>query len=64
MSNYSNKAGIIVRNSLEGKSNGTVDPMLSKIEDRIHDIAEFVRQRCGQDIYDSLLHHISSNKKN
>jgi len=62
MSNYSNKAGVFVRRSLENKSNGTVDPMLSKIESRIHDIAEFVRQRCGQDIYDNLLNHIYSDK--
>jgi len=63
MTLYGNKAGIFVRNSMENLSNGTTDPMLSKIESKIHDIGEFVRQRYGQEAYDNLLNHIYSDKE-
>lgn len=62
MSNYSNKAGIFVRNSLEGKSNNTVDPMLSKIEDRINSLGQYIQQRHGRDSFNELLNHVCSDK--
>ena len=63
MSGYTNKAGIFVRNALQRKSNGTVDPLLSKIEDNIYTIGEFVKQRSGQKAFENLLNHVSTEKE-
>ena len=61
MTIYSQRAAVFVRNSLEGKSNKTVDPMLSKIEDRINSLGQYIKARHGDTAYRELLDHICSD---
>jgi len=61
MSIYSQRAAVFVRNSLEGKSNKVTDPFLSKLEDRINNLGQFIKARNGEDSYRELLNHICSD---
>jgi len=54
------KASLFIRRALEGKSNNTEDQLLSKIEDRIRDVGEYIKQRHGDEAYNNLLNHIHS----
>jgi len=60
MSGSTIKAAIFVRRALEHKSNNTVDPMLSKIEDRLNSIGQYIKQRHGETAYNELLIFVHS----
>jgi len=64
MSIYSTRASKFLRNGLEHKSNNVTDPFLSKLEDRINSLGQFIQQRHGMESYRELLNHIwSENSK-
>ena len=44
----------------ESKSNMTTDSMLSKIEDRLNTLGQYIRQRFGDEVYQSILNEAHS----
>ncbi len=63
MSVYTQKVNRFLHNSLRGKPNKIEDPFLSKLEDRIYTMGDYIRQRYGQQTYNDILNHVHSNWK-
>jgi len=61
MNMYSQKSGKFIRRSMEGKTNRTVDPMLSKIEDRLGSLGIYIKERHGEAVYNDILNHVCSS---
>jgi len=60
MTLYTHKASMFLKNGLTGKPNRTTDPMLSKLEDRLYTMAQYITQRYGQETFDDILNSVYS----
>jgi len=61
MTLYTQKANKFLKNSIRGIPNKTQDPFLSKLEDKIYSMGDYIRQRYGQETYNDILNHVHSN---
>ena len=57
------KVNRFVRNALTGESNETEDPFLSRVEDKINLIGQYIKQRHGKQAFDELADFIHSPRE-
>ena len=63
MTNNTVKARQFIRNSLEGITNKTEDAFLSKLEDHINSMGQYIIQRQGISAFNGLLNHVCSDSE-
>ena len=63
MTAYTHKASRFIRNSLEGIPNKIEDGFLSKLEDHICMMGQYIQQRHGMEAYRELLRAVCSDKE-
>ena len=63
MTVYTYKANRFIRNSLEGIPNKIDDGFLSKLEDHICMMGQYIQERKGKSFYRELLRSVCSDKE-
>ena len=63
MTNNTHKATRFIRNSLEGIPNKTEDGFLSKLEDHICTMGQYIQERQGMSFYRELLRSVCSDRE-
>lgn len=57
------KVNQFVRNALTGESNKTEDPFLSRLEDKINLIGQYIKQRHGVQAFNDLVNFIHTPRE-